>query len=251
MEELLKNVNEAETVEAKVKLFEDFTNKYTILPMIWREWTRIVNANAPVEEQKNNKKKLWIKALSHFYSKGFANDIYQISDGFKRDLIRNKIFYRQVEWGIKGVKPLLYYLQYVKKSLSLPNDKLKDYMEFYEEFSTKPIPPEIYQIQQKSRMLFDFGSVETALKLMKDFFGKDITENELKDELNLMEPNEVEPTIPDYAIDEIGFAPFRTTKAVPLKLNEKQTFAFPSKLLFYILQKSDSKMFQKLHSSSK
>uniref|UniRef100_A0A914QWK1 Uncharacterized protein n=1 Tax=Panagrolaimus davidi TaxID=227884 RepID=A0A914QWK1_9BILA len=86
---------------------------------------------------------------------------------------------------------------------------------------------------------------------METYFGKEITENELKAELKSMEPNEVKPAIPDYAIDETGFAPFRTTKALPLKMYEKQTFAFPSKLLFYILQKSDSKMLQKLYSSSK
>jgi hypothetical protein len=154
MEELLKNVNEAETVEEKVKLFEEFTNKYTTLPKIWREWAQIINTNVHVEEQMNYKKKLWTKSMSHFYSKFIVDDIFQLLPELNKDLIWNKIFYRQVQWGIKGVKPLLYYLQYVKKSLSLPNDKLKDYMELYKEFSTKPISSEIYQIQQNSRILF-------------------------------------------------------------------------------------------------
>uniref|UniRef100_A0AC34GXD6 F-box domain-containing protein n=1 Tax=Panagrolaimus sp. ES5 TaxID=591445 RepID=A0AC34GXD6_9BILA len=101
----------------------------------------------------------------------------------------------------------------------------------------------------------DFGSAESALKLMKNYFGKHL-EGNLEVKLKLTESeSDVENltglVFPEYAIDETGFSPFRTTIAVSFEIKTNQIFGLPSNLIYSILQKCNPIQLQKFHSSSK
>ena len=104
------------------------------------------------------------------------------------------------------------------------------------------------------KLEMDFGSTESALALMKRYFGALVVEDQFEAALKEMESKvdtQRDLKIFDFRSKFEIRLQKRTSKKVAFQISSSQNFAFQLSLLYYILKNSNSRMLQKLYGATK